>query len=159
VTSAAIERGEGPAGRWIPLPLEVTEVSGAFFALDRTAVAGRGYYYRLIASLSAGGTTTFGPVAARSGDSIVESALTLVAPNPSAGATQIQFAVARAGHVRLLVADVAGRVLATLLDGNPKPGRYSVSWDGKVGQRPVPSGVFFLRLMTPDRTVVRSLSI
>jgi len=159
VLAVVIERAGSGDGPWAVLPLEQREEAGAFVAVDETAEAGREYFYRLVATLRDGPNTTFGPVTARPAGAIIESAITLVAPNPCAGGTQIQFAVARAGHVRMVVADVAGRIVTTLLDGNPKPGRYSVAWDGTAASRRAPPGLYFLRLTAPDRTSVARLAI
>jgi len=68
-------------------------------------------------------------------------------------ATLIQFVVPPAGgavapvDVELRVYDLAGRLVAELVDGPRPPGKNVASWNG-YGVRgvPVPSGVYFLRL-------------
>jgi hypothetical protein len=159
VAAVVIERAPNPAGPWAALDARPQLEGGAFVALDDTAEPGGEYFYRLVATLSDGSRATFGPVSSRAGAPIRESAIDLVAPNPSSGAAQIQFTVARGGGVRLVVADVAGRRVATLVDGTLKAGAYSVAWDGAVSGGRVPPGLYFLRLATIDRTVVRRLAI
>jgi hypothetical protein len=67
--------------------------------------------------------------------------------------TRIEFVVPPAGEamgpvdVELRVYDLAGRLVAELVDGQLPPGKNVASWNG-YGVRgvPVPSGVYFLRL-------------
>jgi len=68
-------------------------------------------------------------------------------PNPFNPRTRLAFEAPRAGIARLEVFDVAGRRMATLLDGPVTAGRYELDWDGCDGQgRALPSGVYFTRL-------------
>ncbi len=68
-------------------------------------------------------------------------------PNPSAGATQVRFALASAGRARLEVRDLAGRLVRTLADQSLSAGLHTVSWDGADAQgRRVPAGAYWIRL-------------
>lgn len=68
-------------------------------------------------------------------------------PNPFNPSTTIAFYLPRGSHVRLEVYDVAGRLVATLLDGVRPAGRHAVSWNGQDGSgRTAASGVYFYRL-------------
>jgi len=159
VVAVAIERAPSASGPWAPPSLETRQESGATLALDLTAEPGSEYFYRLVASLRDGPNTIFGPVSARTHELITESAITMVAPNPCTRDAQIQFAVARPGRVRIVIADVAGRAVATLVDGTYKPGPYTAAWDGTAARGPVAPGLYFVRLTTPDRASVRRLVI
>lgn len=68
-------------------------------------------------------------------------------PNPLAGHTMLSFALARASAVRLIVYDVSGRAIRTLLDGVLAAGSHEVAWDGAdaSGAR-VSAGVYFCRM-------------
>ena len=74
-------------------------------------------------------------------------------PNPFNPVTQIPYVVGGAPgrgasqRVTLRVYDVAGRVVATLVDQDQAPGSYRTRWNG-VGDNgaPVVSGVYFYRL-------------
>jgi flagellar hook assembly protein FlgD len=69
-------------------------------------------------------------------------------PNPFNPATTISFDLAQPGHVRLDVFDVAGRRVATLVDGVRAAGLSRATWDGRDSHgQPVSSGVYFYRLM------------
>lgn len=84
-------------------------------------------------------------------------ALSLPRPSPSAGPVALAFAVPREADVRLSVLDVQGRELQTLASGRHAPGRYTVHWDGRGGAGRVPAGLYFVRLLTPDRSFVHRM--
>jgi flagellar hook assembly protein FlgD len=50
-------------------------------------------------------------------------------PNPFRGTTAIQFAVPRAGQVRIEIFDLLGRRIRTLADKPFEVGMHSVQWD------------------------------
>ncbi|MDD3642747.1 MAG: FlgD immunoglobulin-like domain containing protein, partial [Candidatus Krumholzibacteria bacterium] len=61
--------------------------------------------------------------------------------------TTIAFYLPQRSHVRLDVYDVAGRLIATLLDEAMSAGRHAVAWNGQDGAgRTAASGVYFYRL-------------
>ena len=89
------------------------------------------------------------------------SRLTLepVSPNPFAGAAAIRFSlpVPRPGSVR--VYDVSGRLVRVLRDGNLAAGTQEVVWDGRDGNgRPVPAGVYWCRVDTPNESAARKVT-
>ena len=72
-------------------------------------------------------------------------------PNPFNQQTIIEYYLPDIGfqpaEVRLLIYDVLGRLVRTLVDKRQYPGEYSVSWDGLNERRgELPSGVYFCRL-------------
>jgi len=80
-------------------------------------------------------------------------------PNPSAGATRIEFDVpSHAGPVRVAVYHIGGRLVKTLVDGSVERGRRSVSWDGRdhLG-RAVSSGIYFVRFELEDQARVEKV--
>ncbi|MGH7741857.1 MAG: T9SS type A sorting domain-containing protein, partial [Candidatus Eiseniibacteriota bacterium] len=72
-------------------------------------------------------------------------------PNPFPEQTTIRFSLTRAGHVRLALFDLAGRQVATLIDGQRPAGDGEVRLDA----RALAGGVYFYRLATPEGTSVR----
>jgi len=72
-------------------------------------------------------------------------------PNPFNPQTEVAFDLARRDRVSLTVHDLRGRRVATLLDGDLEPGRHVARWDGRDADgRMAPSGIYFLRLTTPE---------
>jgi hypothetical protein len=72
-------------------------------------------------------------------------------PNPFNPSTQIDFSLAAETDVQLVVYDVLGQMIRTLLPSQTTPaGFYSVGWDGRDSAgRPVGNGLYFYRLTTP----------
>lgn len=81
-------------------------------------------------------------------------------PNPFNPTTTITFSLAVDCPTELAVYDVAGRKVAQLVDKQLLAGDYQVSWDGSnhYGKR-VASGVYFLRLETPDLCLNRKMTL
>jgi hypothetical protein len=68
-------------------------------------------------------------------------------PNPFNPSTTIRYEIASPVHVRLMIYDVAGRLVRTLVDDERKPERYKVVWNGKNNRgQDVATGVYFYRL-------------
>jgi hypothetical protein len=79
-------------------------------------------------------------------------------PNPFNPVTTIRYAVAEAGPVGLVVFDVAGRKVRTLVNESQPPDVYLVEWDGTDDAgRPVASGVYFYRMKARDFTQSRKM--
>ncbi|MBI5169785.1 MAG: T9SS type A sorting domain-containing protein [Candidatus Eisenbacteria bacterium] len=75
------------------------------------------------------------------------SALRAPAPNPARGMTTLRWSLARAGHVRLGVYDLSGRLVRTLADGERAAGEHAIEWDGRDDSRAMrEAGVYFVRL-------------
>jgi flagellar hook assembly protein FlgD len=75
-------------------------------------------------------------------------------PNPFRGTATISYQVAApGGHVKILIFDVAGRQVRTLVDKDLPPGFYNVGWDGRTdGGRKVSSGIYFYQMKAPGFT-------
>ena len=82
------------------------------------------------------------------------------APNPFNPVTTIRFSLPEASVTNLVVYDVLGRQVRTLVSGQVDAGIYSLVWDGcdAVG-RPVASGVHVYRLTTANGTLVRRMTM
>ncbi len=83
-------------------------------------------------------------------------------PNPFLPSTEISFVISDGAStsvpVRLVVYDVAGREVRTLVDELASPGRHTLSWDARndAGHR-VEEGVYFYRLRAGDTDLVRKM--
>jgi len=68
-------------------------------------------------------------------------------PNPSNSPTTLSFEMAVGEHVRMMVYDVAGRLVVTLVDEHCEPGTYPLTWDGRdTSGRMSATGVYMYRL-------------
>lgn len=73
-----------------------------------------------------------------------------LAPNPFRRETELRFDLAAPGAASVIVFDVAGRAVRNVLHDDLGPGRHRVVWDGRDERhRPVPAGIYFLRLEAP----------
>ena len=77
-------------------------------------------------------------------------------PNPFNPQTRLSFELPRAGEVTLNIYDVAGRKVATLLQGHQPAGPGSVTWDGRDRSgRSLGSGLYLARLELAGSGVVQ----
>lgn len=79
-------------------------------------------------------------------------------PNPFKSATNISYTVAKESRVDLVVYDVLGRHITTLVSENLEPGFYEMTWSGKDNKgRRVPDGVYFVRLIRSDECFTKKV--
>jgi hypothetical protein len=80
-------------------------------------------------------------------DAPLAAANPVAVPNPFRGATSVRFAAARAGHCRLEIFDLAGRLVRRLECEAAGAGLRTVAWDGADARgRPVSSGAYICRV-------------
>ncbi len=71
-------------------------------------------------------------------------------PNPFNPVTTIRFSIAKPGWVTLIIFDVAGRPVRTLVQNRRETDYYEEVWDGRDDRgRTVASGVYLYQLMAP----------
>tara|TARA_Y100001956_G_scaffold52822_1_gene51480 strand:+ start:136 stop:2310 length:2175 start_codon:yes stop_codon:yes gene_type:complete len=81
-------------------------------------------------------------------------------PNPFNPVTTIRYDVPDNGLVRIIIYDLMGRKIKTLVDGVSTPGRYSITWDGTDDfGKPVSSGMYFYRMKSIDFQSVKKLML
>lgn len=67
-------------------------------------------------------------------------------PNPFRGSTSLSLALPSAGPARVVLYDVSGRRVRTLLNEAVEAGTHRIDWDGRGEDgREVPSGIYFLK--------------
>lgn len=66
----------------------------------------------------------------------------------------VTFSLPEASGVNLAVYDVAGNLVTTLASGSYSAGSHVVAWNADA-----PSGLYFVRLVTPERSTVRKLTM
>jgi len=74
-------------------------------------------------------------------------------PNPFNPSTKIKFDIPKSSYVKLIVYDVLGREIRTLMNEKLNAGRYNVNWNGSS----YPSGVYFYKLIAGDYVSVKKM--
>jgi hypothetical protein len=163
IASVAVERSERDQGPWSPVDARLVAEGDVSTAIDRTAMAGRTYFYRLVATGTNGEQFHFGPVSGIYGvdeSAPIVSFLRDPKPNPSPGRSTVQFTVGRPGFVELSVFDLSGRRVRTIQAGNLAPGAYTREWDGQNDHFTAASdGVYFFVLNTADGRLTRRVAL
>lgn len=78
----------------------------------------------------------------------VEFELSQNYPNPFNPSTRIEYALPHPGHVRLMVYNVLGQLVATLVDEERPAGRFAVEWNGTgLNGNVLGSGVYFYTMV------------
>lgn len=81
---------------------------------------------------------------------VVANALEQNVPNSFNPRTEIRFSLARPGPAALVVYDMRGRAVRTLVSGELAADNYKVTWDGTdAAGEAVASGIYLYRLTTP----------
>lgn len=74
-------------------------------------------------------------------------------PNPFNSETIIEYQVLKNSDLRIVVFNVKGQIVRTLIDRGHKVGNYSIRWDGlDNSNQQVGSGIYFVRLIAEDIT-------
>lgn len=126
--------------------------------VDGTVEPGAAYTYRLAVVLEGGtekGSQTIGVTAP-----VLETSLGQNFPNPFNPETTIPFALTSEQTVELVVYDVRGEHVVTLVAGSRPAGVQSVDWDGTNAKGDmVASGVYVYQLKTSQGTLRRKLVV
>jgi subtilisin family serine protease len=158
-SSVSLERALSVDGPWYPVDAELRLEEGATVALDRGVTSSNTSYYRLVASAPDAAPMIFGPIEVATGPQPARFSLAHAWPNPSRGMTRFDFVVPRAARIRLVLFDVQGREIAVLAGGTHRAGRYQAVWNGTNGVAPAPSGLYFIRLETPEGALTQRVAI
>lgn len=67
-------------------------------------------------------------------------------PNPFNPVTNVKFSIINSGDVKIVVYDIMGREVQTLVSEKLKPGTYETTFDGSI----LTSGVYFYKMTTKD---------
>jgi flagellar hook assembly protein FlgD len=80
-------------------------------------------------------------------------------PNPFNPSTLIEYDVERnAVQVEIIICDVTGRTVRTLVRRQHPAGRFQASWDGRDNHgRSAVSGVYFYRMISGEFTQTRKM--
>ena len=81
-------------------------------------------------------------------------------PNPFNPRTSIRYSLAQPGPAKIVIYDVAGRAVRTLVDAHREAGAWEAIWDGTDDKgRRVGAGVYWSRLETPGFTSNRKMVV
>lgn len=125
-----------------------TKPSATDYAVDdKDVIAGNTYTYRL-ADVSLAGKITYHPEKTLTVGVPKEFSLSQNFPNPFNPTTSIAYALPTAAKVNLVIYNMLGQKVATLVDGTPQdPGNYRVNWNGRNDYgATVSSGIYIYRL-------------
>ena len=79
-------------------------------------------------------------------------------PNPFNPETTIGFSVANNSKVTILIYNILGQKVATLLDGKMNPGNYTMKWKGVSDSgKELPSGMYFYEMTSPGFHQIKKL--
>ena len=78
-----------------------------------------------------------------------------VYPNPFNPVTNVSFSVSETQDVKLLIYNLLGRVVETLLNGNMKQGYHTVQWNADNHS----SGVYFVQMIAGDYVNTQKLML
>jgi hypothetical protein len=134
------------------------DVNGSSYEFqDETVRPNRTYFYRLEQAARNGEGQVFGPfeVFYRASFELGQNS-----PNPFNPSTRIRFTVPEDAKVSLVVYDVAGREVRTLVTGSRSANHYEIEWDGKDNRgEAVSSGVYFYRLQAGKHMQTRKMMV
>jgi hypothetical protein len=140
------------------------ELKGAAYSfVDRDVTRGITYYYWLEDIALNGKVTTHGPVSATPGfvpgDPIPKAfSLAQNRPNPFKRVTEITYGLPVQTDVRLIVFNVTGQRVRTLVDERQPAGYKVVWWDGTNDEgTPVSDGVYFYELRAGGHSEIRKM--
>ena len=139
-------------------PMRLTEqllTGGPDYRFDdaRDVAVGQTYFYWLGAIDRSGLETRLGPAIVRPGQAPVTRLLG-AAQNPLRGPALVRFSLDAPTRVTLRIFDASGRLVRTLADDRFPEGVTGITWDARNdGGTPVPGGLYFLSLATPERSM------
>ena len=79
-------------------------------------------------------------------------------PNPFNPTTTVDYSVAMPGQVRIIIYDMLGREINTLVNAGHDVGYHRVTWNGTDSDgMPVATGVYLCRLQSPGVSIIRKM--
>ena len=147
--------------RAMKLNNELIQGASPYQFTDLTVDRLSNYYYWLEDISVQGIKTLHGPISAN-----LASALPYVYeleqnyPNPFNPSTHIKFSIPRPAHVELVIYNVLGQRVRTLVNRNLSAGFHNVMWDGKndLGAK-VATGLYLLKMKSKDFVQTRKMMI
>lgn len=133
-------------------------VRGIGLAIDRDEFASNGLWLRgaIIDGVQHGTITSVGRDDFMK--TIFDFELVQNYPNPFNASTTITFSLSDTRVTKVVIYNLVGQKVKTLVDEVLFSGTHSISWDGRDATgREVPSNIYFLKLSVGDRVLVRRM--
>lgn len=81
-------------------------------------------------------------------------------PNPFNPTTEIRFALPKASNVKIVVYDIMGRMISTLVDQNMSVGAHRIMWNGQdQSGKTVSSGVYFYHIQADGFSATKKMTL
>ena len=135
-----------------------TTSSNVYSYIDKNIVSGK-YYYRL-KQVDYNGTFEYSKEIEVTVGLPITFSLEQNFPNPFNPSTKIKYSIPTAGIVKLVIYNLLGEQITTLVNQNVEPGFYTVEWNGtnNFGVS-VPSGIYFYRIEAGNYINVKKMVI
>ena len=92
------------------------------------------------------------------GEKMIPDPIFKVVPNPLRDRTTIIYSLNRETSVELAIFDVEGRLVRNLVASVKGSGKHAITWNGcDDHNRPVPAGIYFLRLNAEQKTMTQKI--
>jgi Leucine-rich repeat (LRR) protein len=79
-------------------------------------------------------------------------------PNPFNNSTVIKYSIKQSTHVEIIVYDISGRLVKSLISQEQQPGEYNVVWDGTDSNgHKMASGLYFYRLRVDNQIITNKM--
>jgi hypothetical protein len=119
--------------------------------VDKDIVRGFTYWYKLEDVDYEGNPVMHGPISPQEAakEQVLEFRLNPAYPNPFNPVTHIAYEIPQDGNVKLVVYDLNGKTIRTLVNAEQKAGQYQLEWNGTdQSGNFVSSGVYFVSITT-----------
>jgi YVTN family beta-propeller protein len=162
VSGFHVVRSEEEAGLYTTITKDMIasrgNAAGSSYEYHDTSVRpNRTYWYKLVEVTPEGDQSQFGPYSVTFK---VTNTLEQNVPNPFNPATTIKYSIAQDTDVSLVVYDVSGRRVRTLVDSHQRADVYKMAWDGLNDQGArVASGVYFYKLAAGKYVQTRKMML
>lgn len=131
----------------------------AYQFTDDTIVRGKTYYYRL-ADVSHSGELHMSETRSVKTHAPNQYVLEQNYPNPFNPSTTIEFNAAESGMAQLVIYNVLGQTVKSLVDNYVEAGQHKFTWDGlNENGRPVPSGYYLYKLTINGYTETKKMTL
>jgi hypothetical protein len=157
-SSLVVKRADSPGGEFLTVAEPVSSESLlSFSCTDCSVLPGKTYWYQIVLA-DPSGQRVYGPIEVRVGSVPTAYRAYQSYPNPFNPACTIRYEIPRAGKITLIVFDLNGSIVRTLVDRWEEPGVHSEVWDGKRDDgTALASGVYFYRLEAGDFVGIRKM--